>query len=260
MSLGMLNDLTRCIGCGACTLACKQVNGLPPSEVDRLNDKTWCALRRESDVWVKRQCMHCLEPTCASVCPVGALQATDSGAVAYDPNKCMGCRYCIMACPFDIPKYQWDETLPVVTKCILCGEKRLAKGQPPACTEVCPVGATVFGERKALINLAQERLRKEPDRYVQHVYGLTEAGGTSVLYLSGVDFDRVGLPTNVLDRPYPPLTWQVLSKIPYVASIGGLSLFGVWWTIERRMKIAKEQAEASRADPKEDADRKGTSR
>jgi hypothetical protein len=118
----------------------------------------------------------------------------------------------------------------------------------------------VFGERETLIKVAQERLRKEPGRYVQHIYGLTEAGGTSVLYLSGVDFERVGLPTNVLDRPYPPLTWQVLSKIPYVVSIGGLSLFGVWWTIERRMKLAKEQAEASRADRKEDSDRKGRSR
>ena len=255
MSIGILTDLTLCVGCGACAMACKEVNGLPPSEVDRLSATTWCALRREQGVYVKRQCMHCLDPTCASVCPVGALHATPSGAVAYDADKCMGCRYCIMACPFDIPKYQWDEKLPVVTKCVLCGERRLDKGLQPACTEVCPAGATVFGERAALVQIAKKKLSDAPRRYIQHIYGLTEAGGTSVLYLSGVEFAKIGLPTDVLDEPYPQLTWQVLSKIPYVASVGGLSLFGVWWAIERRMKLAAEKG-ATQSDPSNASDDK----
>ena len=241
MSNAILTDLTRCVGCGACTIACKEINELPRTEVDRLTSQTWCALRQEQGLYVKRQCMHCLDPTCASVCPVGAMKKTAYGSVNYDASKCFGCRYCMLACPFSIPKYQWHEQLPRVGKCVMCTEKRLALGRQPACTEVCPAGASVFGRRDTLVSLARERIAAQPDHYVNQIYGLNIAGGTSVLYLSSVPFEKLGFPTDLIGTAYPKLTWAVLSKIPYIASIAGLSLFAVYWTIERRIKLSRVQ-------------------
>ena len=258
MGAGILTDLTRCIGCGACTLACKEANGLRASEVDQLDAYTWCAIRKEKGLYVKRQCMHCFEPTCASVCPVGALHKTDLGAIVYEVDKCFGCRYCVMACPFNIPKYQWDTPLPRVGKCVMCYSTRLKEGRQPACTDVCPARATVFGERDELLAVARERLRAEPTKYVPEVYGSTIVGGTSVLYISSVPFADLGFPQGLLKEPYPELTWAVLSKIPQVASIAGLSLFTAWWVIGRRNRLAEERrAEAGAHAPKADEHAKG---
>lgn len=243
MKVGILTDLTRCIGCGACTLVCKETNGLRYSEVDRLDAYTWCAISRQQGLYVKRQCMHCEEPTCASVCPVGALKKTDTGAVVYDVDKCFGCRYCVMACPFDIPKYQWDSPLPRVGKCVMCYDARQKVGRQPACTEVCPAGASIFGEREELLQMAKERIAFEPKKYVPEVYGEKIVGGTSVLYISSVPFKELGFPTGLLDQPYPRLTWAILSKIPAVVSVGGLTLLAAWWAIGRRMKLAGEKPE-----------------
>jgi formate dehydrogenase iron-sulfur subunit len=185
--------------------------------------------------------MHCLDPTCASVCPVGALRGTPEGAVAYDASLCIGCRYCMMACPFEVPKYQWDRAVPIVGKCVLCHD-RLKQGQTPACAEVCPAGATIFGERDVLLDEAKKRIAAEPEKYVAHVYGEHEAGGTSVLMLSGVPFEALGYKTDVPKAPLPMLTWQVLSRVPDFTAVAAAFLYGIHWITHRREEVAAFEA------------------
>jgi formate dehydrogenase iron-sulfur subunit len=240
---GLLFDATRCIGCGACSAACKEQNGLPLPIEEKTTAYTWTVVERRAGVNVRRMCMHCLTPTCASVCPVGALQKTASGPVVYDADKCIGCRYCVMACPFGVPKYQWDRPVPVVGKCVMCAP-RLAQGKPTACASVCPTGATLFGEREQLVREARSRIAAEPDRYVHHVYGLEEAGGTSVLMLAPVAFAGLGLPENLPEEPLPALTWQVLSKVPDVALFGAALLYGIYWITKRREYVRRIEGEA----------------
>jgi formate dehydrogenase iron-sulfur subunit len=244
MSAGLLFDSTRCIGCGACSAACKEANGLPLPIESRTTAYTWTVVEQIDGVHVRRLCFHCKQPTCVSVCPVSALIKTKEGPVVYDADRCIGCRYCIMACPFGVPKYQWDRAVPVVGKCILCAG-RVAQGQPTACAAVCPTGATLFGDRDTLAQEARRRIREAPGSYVDHVYGLSEAGGTSVLMLAGVPFERLGMKTDVPHQPLPLLTWQVLSKIPSFVAVFGVLLFGIHWITQRREEVrAHEAAEA----------------
>lgn len=238
MSWGLLLDTTRCIGCGACAAACKEQNALPLEIEERTTAYTWTTVESRNGVNVRRMCMHCLTPTCVSVCPVGALSKTASGPVVYDSAKCIGCRYCVMACPFDVPKYQWDSTVPVVGKCVMCAP-RLAAGQPTACASVCPTGATLFGERDALIAEARSRIAAAPDRYVDHIYGLDEAGGTSVLMISSVPFAQLGLRNDLPHEPMPLLTWNALSKVPDIVLLGGTLLYGIYWITKRRELVRR---------------------
>jgi len=237
MSVGLLIDTTRCVGCGACSAACKEQNNLPRPIEPKPTAYTWTTVQKAAGVNVRRLCMHCDEPTCVSVCPVGALSKRPDGPVVYDGKRCIGCRYCIMACPFDVPKYQWDKAIPVVGKCILCAD-RVKEGLPTACASVCPTGATFFGNRDDLVREAHLRVTDHPDRYVNHVYGMTEAGGTSVLFLAGVPFDRVGMKTGLPKQPLPLLTWQILSKIPDFVLLAGVFLYGVHWITQRREEVA----------------------
>ena len=238
----ILTDLTKCIGCEACVWACKEVNGLPRGDgAKELNSNTWTMIERHGPVNVRRQCMHCLDPACASACPIGAIEKEENGAVFYHKDRCFGCRYCLLACPFQIPKYQWDNPVPLMQKCILCFETRLKEGRQPACTEACPTGATIFGERDDLLREARRRILDNPDRYVDHIFGEHEAGGTSVLYLSSVPFEKLGFKVDVLHNPYPKLTWEVLEKLPTIVSTGGVLLAGIWWITKRREAVELEE-------------------
>lgn len=238
-AFGILNDLTRCIGCGACVQACRESNELPADGEEGLRATSWSTVETRAGVHVRRQCMHCITPTCVSVCPVGALEKTAEGPVIYDEDRCMGCRYCMVACPFDVPCYEWTSRAPRVRKCQMCFATRIAAGQEPACTSVCPTEAAIFGEREALIAEAHARLRAHPQRYVDHIYGVEEAGGTSVLYLSPVPFAELGFPTAHKGDSYPRLTWEVLSRIPNIVSTGGVAMLGLWWIINRREKLRR---------------------
>jgi len=256
---GVLHDATLCIGCRVCEAACNEVNELPVparpfkdqavlEEKRRTNSKTYTVVNKYAaggpkgqPVFRKNQCNHCLEPACASACFVEAFKKTPSGAVTYDPSVCVGCRYCMIACPFEIPTYEYDNpTTPVVRKCTLC-QPRLAKGKLPGCVEKCPTEALVFGERKDLIKIARERIRKHPDRYVDHIYGENEMGGTSWLYLSGVPFAQVGLREDLGVTPAPQLTKGALGAVPMVVGLWPVFLTGVWAMTKRKEKIAAEE-------------------
>lgn len=237
MAKAMLIDMTRCVGCMSCYEACCEINDLPKGNGDTLNATAYTAIREIKGVNVRSVCMHCENPACASVCPVGALRKTVEGPVVYDAELCMGCRYCMMACPFGVPKYEWDKPLPRVQKCIMCYEKRVSQGKQPACTEACPAEASIFGEREELLTLARTRMQENPDNYYDYVYGEREVGGTSVLYLSPVSFKQLGFRTDLQKDPLPLLTWRVLSLVPEFAVTWGILLGGIWWITNRREKV-----------------------
>lgn len=233
MGVGLLVDTTRCIACGACSEACKESNHLPGPVEERTTASTWTTVTKVDGVPVRHLCMHCLEPTCASVCPVGALSKHAHGPVTYDPKRCIGCRYCMMACPFDVPRYQWDKPIPIIGKCILCGP-RVLQGRDTACAEACPTGATLFGDRDQLLQEARTRILDQPSNYTGGIYGQREAGGTSVLYLARVPFRQLGLKTGLPEEPPAMRTWQVLGKIPDFVAVWATFLYGVHWITARR--------------------------
>ncbi len=238
MTAALLIDTTRCIGCNACADACKEANHLPGEVEATLTARTWTVVEERGDVYVRRMCMHCEEPSCASVCPVGALHKTPEGPVAYEESRCIGCRYCMVACPFGVPKYEWDKALPRVQKCIGC-IGRVRAGQSTACAAACPAEATTFGEREELLAEARRRIRENPDSYVHRIYGEREVGGTNVLVLAAVPFEQLGFPADLPERAMPSYTWEALSKIPNVVSVGGVGLLGIWWIIRRRMQLER---------------------
>ncbi|MCP4572848.1 MAG: 4Fe-4S dicluster domain-containing protein [bacterium] len=212
--VGVLCDFTLCIGCRRCEFACAEEAGLPHGELRAYDDTGVFAATRRPDAEsltvinrypalsadhkpldVKVNCLHCEHPACVSACPVTALQKNALGPVTYDPWRCIGCRYCMVACPFQIPAYEYhDATAPRVMKCTLCQDRTLEQGRPPACVEICPQEALLYGSRASLLRVAKARIEAHPDRYVDHVYGETEAGGTSWLYLADRDFHQLDLP------------------------------------------------------------------
>lgn len=220
-SFGVLVDTSLCIGCRKCELACNRQHFNSDRPAESFNDKSVYNMHRRPDehaytvvnkhtdsdpekyATMKVQCMHCVDPACASACLVGALKKDPRGPVTYDANKCMGCRYCMVACPFEIPAFEYfDPLTPRVRKCDFCSERVLKEGLPPACVAACPNEALTFGKRSDLIDLAHERIRVHPERYVDHVYGETEAGGTSWLYLSPIDFRETELPKLGQEAPH----------------------------------------------------------
>jgi formate dehydrogenase iron-sulfur subunit len=240
----LLIDITRCIGCGACAEACKAANDLDPGIDPTLTADTWTVvLKRGDGRWVRDLCRHCLEPSCVSVCPVGALTKRDDGAVVYDKSVCLGCRYCMISCPFRVPMFEWHSAAPRIRKCNLCAP-RLERGLPTACAEACPTEATVFGDRDTLVAVARARLAAHPDRYHPHVYGLTEVGGTSVLYLSPVPFEQLDFDTTVADFPLPRLTWRLLMHVPNIVLLGAGFLGASYWLYRRRDEVAEVEGRA----------------
>lgn len=247
VSMAILNDVTRCTGCERCVAACKEENQLAKDvprrwkqEIDALSSTRYTTvLRREKDRFVRQLCRHCLEPACVSACIVGALTKTVQGPVVYDPDRCMGCRYCMVACPYAIPRYDWEQPTPHVQKCTMC-YPRLKEGRQPACVEACPYEAALFGTREKLIAEARRRIEENPGRYLPEVFGETEIGGTSVLYISDIPLDFLAFKPELGDEPLPQLTWAALSKVPpLVVGMGGL-MTGIWWVVNRRMRLADE--------------------
>jgi formate dehydrogenase iron-sulfur subunit len=223
---GMLIDLTRCTGCNSCALACKEVNNLPHPDqpayglsnqaytfVDTRQVTTAEAVKER---YVKRQCMHCLDAACVSACPAAAMYKSEEGPVIYRAERCLGCRYCQIACPFGVPSFDWEDGVtPVISKCWLCYD-RLQEGQKPGCAEACPTGALRFGKREALLAQAHAEIASNPGRYVDHVFGEFEVGGTSQLYLSDIPFEELGFPANLPHTAPPEETEKIMKTLPGV--------------------------------------------
>jgi len=246
-AMAILVDVTRCTGCEACVEACKGENelgkDLPRRWKQRIDDlsatRYTTMVRRPENRFVRRFCRHCLEPACVSACIVGALTKKEEGPVVYDPDKCIGCRYCMMACPYGIPRYEWEKPTPYVKKCTFC-YPRLQDNLIPACVEACPYEATFFGPRPDMLAEAHHRIEAEPSVYLPKVYGEHEIGGTSVLYISDIPLDFLGFRPELGDEPLPQLSWAALSKVPPIVAGVGCLMSGIWWVVNRRMQLAGE--------------------
>jgi formate dehydrogenase iron-sulfur subunit len=254
MTKALLIDLTRCIGCRGCQAACKQWHDLPAESTRNLgsyqnpqqtSSKTLTMVTFNEVIqdghlqWVfaKRQCMHCEHPACASACTVGALKKTADGPVVYESGKCIGCRYCQYACPFDIPAFEWDQTLGLIRKCEFCVDRE-EDGLEPACVKACPTGALQPGQREALLAEARQRIAEDPVRYVNHIYGEREVGGTSMLYLSGVPFASLGFPV-LRDEPPTAYTEAVMRQTPVIAVTVAAAASALYWIIKRRETLGQ---------------------
>ncbi len=255
---GVLVDITRCIDCESCVVACRLYNGLEEGknngakamlpEKPKLAPNKWTVVQEYKIEksgnpvrrFVKEQCFHCLEPACASACFAKALQKTPEGPVVYNEKLCVGCRYCMIACPFGILKFEWEKPFPRVLKCQMC-LARVADNQMPACASVCPTGALTFGEREKLAEEAKSRIASNPNLYINQIYGEKEAGGTSWLYISDLPFEQLGFRANVPYRPIPDYTWQVLKWTPHIFIGWGALLTGMYMYTKRRAEVHAEE-------------------
>lgn len=245
---GVLIDVTKCTSCEKCVAACVKHHdlSLELAERDRavtpdgLSDQRLSTVLKVGDGrFARKACMHCLEPSCVSACLVGGLTKSSDGPVMYDADKCIGCRYCMLACPFHIPRYEWNKKLPYMAKCDMCID-RLAQGHQPVCTEACPEGALLFGDRDALLDEAKARIASVPQRYIQHIWGEEEFGGTSVLYVSDVDLAMLGWPSPT-PVSIPSLTEPLVHKTPFIGLGVAVGLISLNWIVKRRNKLAEER-------------------
>lgn len=234
--MGVLVDLTRCIGCRSCEAACNKEQGLPDPVVPfddisvldterRTTESAYTVVNRYDignahPLFRKIQCNHCNEPACLSSCFVNAYTKTEEGAVIYDPSVCVGCRTCMIACPFYIPAYSYSSVLnPVIKKCIFCYDTRLKFGRPPACVEACPREVLTFGKRTDLLEMGHQRIKNKPGLYVDHIYGEKEVGGTAWMYLSSAPFEQLGFDTSLDQEPIISNVKEFLTIVPMVLTI-----------------------------------------
>src|SRR5262245_5467731 len=258
-AVGLLYDATRCIGCKTCVVACREANGLPPERSsDGLYDAPQDLSASTKNIiqlcrggielsFMKAQCMHCVDPACVGACMLGALKKRELGIVSWDGSRCVGCRYCQIACPFNIPKFEWSSTNPKIVKCELC-RHLLAEGGIPACVRVCPRQAVIFGKRDELLAEAKRRIAASPETYVPKVYGEDDAGGTQVLYISHLPFEKLGLP-DLGTQPVPNLVRTVQHGV-YKGFIAPVALYAVLGAVilrNRRRGSAETEKEEARS-------------
>ena len=235
----ILYDSTRCGGCQCCEIVCALEHGLPEPDIEdmpeigisrKTNENRHTAINAfdtsQGEVYIKNQCMQCNQPACASACLTQAMHKTEEGPVIWRGDKCMGCRYCMVSCPFDMPKFEYLSTNPKIQKCDMCFE-RIHEGKLPVCVENCPAEALTFGTRKEMIAEARRRIYQDPDLYHDHIYGEHEAGGTGFLYLSPVPFEELGFNTEIQNKPYPELTKGFLYSVPSIFVLWPAILLGI---------------------------------
>jgi len=249
---GILYDSTYCGGCQVCEIECADHYGFPwpedepvagvkrePNETRRVAVN--CYNTSKGEMYMRRACNHCNNPACASACLTKAMLKTDEGPVIWREEKCMGCRSCMIACPFDIPKFEYDSPNPKIQKCRMCFEL-LQEGQQPKCAENCPAEALLFGKRRELIEIAKARIYDDPENYNHAIYGEHEVGGTGVIYLASVPFEELGLRTDLGNVPYPEYNKTFLYSVPAVLILWPAFLLGLHSAAkERKLNIQTEE-------------------
>ncbi len=263
-AMGVLVDLSRCVGCRSCEAACNKEQKLPAPEKPfndfsvfdemhhgqkrRTDETRYTVVNRyeipgkDHPLFRKIQCNHCLEPACLTSCFVNAYTKTPEGAVIYNAKVCVGCRTCMIACPFYIPTFRYSSAFkPRIMKCVFCYDTRLTKGLPPACVEACPQEALTFGRRSDLVAMGRQRIRENPGGYVDHIYGEHEAGGTSWMYLSPVPFEQAGLDTTVPKEPILNYVKDFLSIVPMVLTIWPALFTGIHLLATKKEKLEAEK-------------------
>jgi formate dehydrogenase iron-sulfur subunit len=261
--MGVLIDTTTCIGCRNCEWACKKAHSLPAGDIDSYADKSvFKEMRRpdksaltvvnqyekekeiNSPINVKVQCMHCDHPACVSACIVGAFSKQENGSVVWDTSKCIGCRYCMVACPFQVPSFEYNKALdPEIRKCDFCFE-RTKEGQLPACVEICPVEALTYGPRSELIKIAREKIKTYPEKYIDYIYGENEVGGTAWLYLAGQDLAKTKALPVLGTKPAPGVSESIQHGI-FAYFVPPASLYallaGIMWLNKKKKDSGGEE-------------------
>ncbi len=259
--VGVLVDTEACVGCRLCEFACKEAHSMPTEPLESYYDTSVFKKYRRPDksaltvvnqfeneknpllpINFKVQCMHCERPACVSACIVGAFTKKEDGSVVWDTDKCIGCRYCMVACPFQIPTYDYDVAIdPLIRKCDLCEERRKTE-KLPACVDICPNEALIFGKRVDLVQIAKNRIKRKSDTYISHIYGENEVGGTAWMYIASKSFDKLKMPT-LTASPAPGISESIQHGIfaYFVPPVTIYALLGLMMWITKRRKTEEKQ-------------------